>query len=57
MIIDYIIAELIGVVIACWIIGYNFKRTPLIPDWSIIYLVALIAIVFSCVCKGLRSRT
>lgn len=48
MILDYINAELIGVVIACWIIGYVLKRTPLIPDWSIVYLVTIIASVFSC---------
>lgn len=52
VILDYINAELVGVVIACWIIGYVLKQTPLIPDWTIVYLVALVAIVFACILQG-----
>jgi len=52
LIFEYINPELIVVVIACWIIGYVFKQTPLIPNWSIPYLVGAIAIVFVCLIQG-----
>lgn len=52
MIFEYINPELIVVVIACWIIGYVFKQTPFIPDWSIVYLVGVVAIVFVCLIQG-----
>lgn len=34
------------VVIACWIVGYNLKKTPLVADWTIIYIVTAVAIIF-----------
>lgn len=57
MVLEYINAELIVVVIACWIIGYVLKRTPLIPDWCIIYLVTIIAIVFACTLLGFTVQS
>lgn len=56
-ILEYISAELIGVVFACWIIGRVLKQTPLIPDWSIIYLVTLVAIVFACLLLGFTVQS
>lgn len=35
------------VVMACWVIGYILKRTPKVPDWSIVYIVVVCAVVFS----------
>lgn len=35
------------VLVACWILGYILKRTPRIPDWSIVYIVTLCAIAFA----------
>lgn len=35
--------KLIFVVAACWIIGYVLKRTPNVPDWSIVYVVVVFA--------------
>ncbi|MCA4756341.1 phage holin family protein [Mycolicibacterium fortuitum] len=57
MILEYINPELIGVVIASWIIGYALKRTPLIPDWTIVYLVTLVAIVFACMLLGFTVQS
>jgi hypothetical protein len=37
--------QLIIVVAACWVIGFIFKQTPHIPDWTIVYAVAVIGIV------------
>ncbi|MEC0370901.1 phage holin family protein [Paenibacillus chibensis] len=39
--------RLMIVVAACWIIGYTLKKTPHVPDWTIIYVVTLIAILLT----------
>ncbi|WP_340004409.1 phage holin family protein [Paenibacillus sp. FSL K6-0276] len=48
----FINPELMVVVVACWIIGYGLKQTPKVPDWSIVYIVTLIAILFSVLMLG-----
>jgi len=35
--------RLAGVLAACWIIGYGLKRTPRVPDWSILFIVIAVA--------------
>jgi len=40
-------ARLVIVLAACWVIGYGLKRTPRIPDWSIIYLVIVAAVLLA----------
>lgn len=35
------------VVAACWVIGYILKRTPKVPDWSIVYVVVVSAVIFA----------
>lgn len=40
-------ARLLIVVAACWIIGFALKKTPNVPDWTIIYVVTLIAILLT----------
>jgi hypothetical protein len=42
---NFIKPELLIVVAVCWIIGYVLKQTPRVPDWTIIYLVTLAAII------------
>lgn len=37
--------RLLVVLAACWVIGYGLKRTPFIPDWSILFIVIGVAIV------------
>ncbi|WP_202128561.1 phage holin family protein [Paenibacillus dendrobii] len=39
--------KLIIVVAACWIIGFMLKQTPRVPDWSIVYVVTLTAILLT----------
>lgn len=46
-VIEFINPELLIVVVACWIIGFILKRTPKVPDWTIVYAVTIIAIVFA----------
>lgn len=36
--------ELLAVVAACWVAGRALKQTPLVPDWSIVYIVTGFAI-------------
>ncbi|KTD88193.1 phage holin family protein [Paenibacillus etheri] len=47
VVMEFINPELMVVVVACWIIGYWLKQTPKVPDWSIVYIVTLVAIVFA----------
>ncbi|CAH1058838.1 phage holin family protein [Paenibacillus pseudetheri] len=47
VVMEFINPELLVVVVACWIIGYWLKKTPKVPDWSIVYIVTLVAIVFA----------
>ncbi|BFH12346.1 phage holin family protein [Paenibacillus melissococcoides] len=47
MIFEMIDPALFVVVGACWVIGYMFKQTPLVPDWSIVYIVVVLAVVFT----------
>ncbi|MDH6430295.1 MULTISPECIES: phage holin family protein [unclassified Paenibacillus] len=49
---EFINPELLVVVVACWIIGYVLKKTPRVPDWSIVYIVTLMAIVFAVLMLG-----
>ncbi|MEK3787541.1 phage holin family protein [Paenibacillus sp. FSL K6-1230] len=32
------------VLAACWCVGYILKKTPQVPDWSIVYAVTLVAV-------------
>lgn len=39
--------RLLIVVAACWVLGFVLKQTPRVPDWSIVYIVVLIAMALS----------
>lgn len=47
MIFELIDPRLFIVVVACWVIGYILKRTPKVPDWSIVYVIVVFAIIFA----------
>ncbi|BFH11066.1 phage holin family protein [Paenibacillus melissococcoides] len=47
MIFELIDPALFVVVGACWVIGYMLKQTPPVPDWSIVYIVVVLAVVFT----------
>lgn len=53
---DLIDTRLIVVVAACWAIGYSLKQTPKVPDWSIIYLVTLFAIIMALLMIGMSAE-
>lgn len=44
MIFELIDPRLLIVVAACWVIGWVLKRTPKVPDWSIVYIVLIVAV-------------
>lgn len=56
-IVNLIDPALIIVVAACWVIGYIIKQTPGVPDWSIVYIVTAVAIIFSVLLLGLSAAT
>ncbi|PZD96410.1 hypothetical protein DNH61_07830 [Paenibacillus sambharensis] len=39
--------RLLIVLVACWLFGYMLKRTPIIPNWAIVYLVTLVSVIFT----------
>lgn len=39
--------KLLIVVAACWIIGSVLKQTPKVPDWSIVYIVVVVAVLLT----------
>lgn len=52
---SFIKPELLLVLTVCWVIGYILKQTPRVPNWSIIYLVTLAAIIAVCIILGLSA--
>lgn len=40
--------KLLIVVAACWIVGLALKQTPRVPDWSIVYVVVIVAVLLTC---------
>ncbi|MDH6370537.1 uncharacterized membrane protein YoaK (UPF0700 family) [Paenibacillus sp. PastF-3] len=49
---NFIKPELLIVVAVCWIFGYMLKQTPRVPDWTIIYVVTLVAIILVVLITG-----
>ncbi|MEK5278647.1 phage holin family protein [Paenibacillus sp. FSL H7-0735] len=52
---SFIEPELLIVLTGCWVIGYILKQTPRVPDWTIIYIVTLLAIIAVCIILGLSA--
>jgi heme A synthase len=44
MIFELIDPRLLIVVAACWVIGWVLKKTPKVADWSIVYIVIILAV-------------
>jgi hypothetical protein len=43
------------VLLACWAFGYMLKKTPHVPDWTIVYAVTAFSVVFSVLLLGLTA--
>lgn len=54
---NFINPELLMVVAVCWVIGYILKQTPKVPDWTIIYVVTLAAIIVVCLMLGFTAES
>ncbi|ASA26356.1 phage holin family protein [Paenibacillus donghaensis] len=54
---NFIKPELLIVVAVCWVIGYILKQTPRVPDWTIIYLVTLGAVVLVSLTLGFNAES
>jgi Ca2+/Na+ antiporter len=54
-ILNLIDPALLIVVGVCWCAGFALKRTPSVPDWSIIYLVTLIAVLLVIWMRGVSA--
>jgi hypothetical protein len=39
--------KLFIVVAVCWVIGFILKRTPIVPNWTIVFIVMVFAIIFA----------
>ena len=44
---NYIDGEMMIVIVALWVIGAFLKRTPNVPDWTIIWLLLVVGIVLA----------
>lgn len=44
MIFELIDPRLLIVVAACWVIGWVLKKTPRVANWSIVYIVIIVAV-------------
>lgn len=53
---NFIKPESLAVVAVCWVLGYVLKQTPRVPDWTIIYVVTLFAIVVVCFMQGFMAE-
>jgi len=49
--------QLLIVVAACWCLGYMLKKTPRVPDWTIVYLVTLAAVILTIGLLGLSVQS
>ncbi|MBP2898919.1 phage holin family protein [Escherichia coli] len=49
--------KLLIVVAACWVIGYVLKKTPKVPDWTIVYIVTVAAVLLACGLLGWNVET
>lgn len=47
MLAELVEPNMMVVVAACWAVGFALKTTPKVPDWSIVYIVTLVALGLS----------
>jgi len=52
MIFDLIETKFLIVVAVCWVLGFILKQTPKIADWSIVYIIILIAVLLAIWLEG-----
>lgn len=43
--------------VACWVLGYTLKRTPRVPDWTIVYIITVFAVIVSLFMLGFDVKS
>lgn len=56
IIFELIDPRLLAVVAVCWVIGYVLKQTPEVKDWMIVYIVLVIAVLFTVWIMGFSAE-
>jgi len=51
---NYIDPAMLIVVAALWFIGYGLKQTPRVPNWSVLWIIVLLGIVFGLMVVGIN---
>lgn len=54
---EYIDPSLYILLAACWVLGYILKKTPRVPDWSIVYVITVFAIVVALFMLGFDVKS
>ncbi|QHW30326.1 hypothetical protein GZH47_05355 [Paenibacillus rhizovicinus] len=54
---DLIDPSLYIVLVACWVLGYILKKTPRVPDWTIVYVITLFAVVVTLFTLGFEVKS
>lgn len=54
---ELIDSRLVIVVAASWVIGFTLKKTPFVPDWSIVYIISLFSILFTGLLLGWSAES
>ena len=49
--------SLLVVVAACWALGVVLKQTPRVPDWTIVYVVTVLAVVLVVALQGMTTES
>lgn len=44
------------VVVVCWVCGAILKQTPIVPDWTIVYIVTVIAVLLTVWLSGWHAE-
>nr|WP_077211660.1 phage holin family protein [Bacillus dakarensis] len=54
--IDFLNQNYYMLVPALWVIGYALKQTPRIPDWTIIWFLLAISVIFGTITFGFSGE-
>lgn len=57
LIFELIDPMLLIVVAVCWCLGYMLKQTPRVKDWTIVYIVTAVAIIFAVWLHGFGPKS
>lgn len=54
---EFIDPSLLIVVAACWALSYTAKQTPRVPEWSVAYIITLVAIAAVIALQGMTAQS